>query len=175
MAKTPGYSAENTSNALGTQDFAQYRNPNSLYAANGQPIVSWIDSDGFGRGNLAAGAGLNIPVVQNSLLAIDTNTPQSVTNTNIATTVYQVAVYLESRGDGGSGTTCVATVSWSSPAGTPRTITLTLNGDTDNIQEENFAILALAGSNILVATAFSGAAFHYDISVAIVLLPTVGA
>src|SRR5208282_6511104 len=65
-------------------------------------IVGWIDEEGHLQGSLAYG----IPTVQNSLLAIDTNVPQSVSNTNIATTVYQIAVYLESRGDGAPGTTC---------------------------------------------------------------------
>jgi hypothetical protein len=117
----------------------------------------------------------SVPIVQNSLLAIDTNVPQSVTNNNIETSLYQVALYLESRGDGGGGTTCVATIVWSSPAGAPRTITLTLDGDTDNVQQENYVILALQGSNITVSTAFSGASFHYDIAIAIALLPTGGA
>lgn len=148
-----------------SQDYLQ------IGRASDGTIVGWIDEEGHLQGSLAYG----IPLVQNSLLVLDTNVPQSVSNMNTATTVYQVAVYLESRGDGAPGTTCVATLNWSAPAGTPRTITLTLDGNTDNVQEENFAILALEGSTITVSTAFSGASFHYDISVSIVLLPTVEA
>jgi hypothetical protein len=117
----------------------------------------------------------NVPIIQNSLLAIDTNVPQSVTNENTLTSLYQIGIYLESRGDGAGGSTCVATVSWSAPAGTPRTIAMTLDGSTDNTQQENYVILALAGSDIVVSTAFSSSSFHYDIAIAIALLPLGGA
>jgi hypothetical protein len=113
----------------------------------------------------------SVPVIQNSLLAIDTNIPQSVSNENTVTSLYQIGIYMESRGDGAGGSTCVATISWSAPAGTPRTITLTLDGSSDNTQQENYVILALAGSTITVSTAFSSTNFHYDIAAAIALLP----
>ena len=133
----------------------------------GNGIFMWMDYLGLIHPT-------SVPVVQASLLEIDTNVPQSVTNENAATSLYQIGIYLESRGDGGSMDTCVATIAWSSPAGTPRTITLTLDGDTDNIQQENYVILALAGSNIVISTSFSEVPFHYDVAIAVALLPTGG-
>jgi hypothetical protein len=123
-------------------------------------------------GNTGNGGGGSVPVVQNSLLAINTNVNQSVTNNNVKTTLYQVGVYLESRGDGAGGTTTVCTISWTSPAGGPKSVTLVLDGNTTNIQMENYIILGLAATDLIVATAFSSTSFHYDIGVTIALLPT---
>jgi hypothetical protein len=126
----------------------------------------------FTGGNGGGSGSSNVPVVQNSLLAVDTNTSQSVTNDNTKTTLYQVGIYLESRGDGAGGTELTATIAWTSPAGDDRTVTLVLDGNTSNIQMENYIILALASTDIVVSTVFSSTSFHYDIGVSIALLPT---
>lgn len=113
-----------------------------------------------------------VPIVQNSLLAIKTNLPQSVSNQVIATSLFNIALFMESYGTGAPGTTCVATISWTNAQGVAKTVTLTLPGNSDNIQQENYAFLAQAGSIITVSTTFSGAAFNYDIAAAIAILPT---
>jgi hypothetical protein len=113
-----------------------------------------------------------VPVIQKSLLAVNTNAPQSVTNLVTVTSLYNIAIYMESSGDGGVGTTCVATIAYTNVQGSAKTVTLTLGGNTDNIQQENYVLLAGIGTSISVSTAFSGAAFHYDLALAIAILPT---
>ena len=125
---------------------------------------------------LETGSAANIPAVQLSLLRVDTNLPVSVTNpVLIGPTMYNVAIYLESYGDGGAGTTLVATINWINVQGSAQELTLTLEGPLDNIQQENLVILAAQGTNLVVSTAFSGASFHYDICCNILILPTAGA
>jgi hypothetical protein len=113
-----------------------------------------------------------VPAVQKSLFAQDVNTPQSISNPVLVNTLFNVAIYMESYGDGGSGTTCVATITWTNVQGVVQTLTLTLLGPSDNTQQENLVVLAKAGSNLVVSTAFSGAAFHYDIGCNVLILPT---
>src|SRR5271154_2964855 len=60
---------------------------------------------------------ISVPVVQNSLLVIDTNKNQSVSNTAIATSLYSVAVYGESYATGAGGTTTVITIAWTNAQG----------------------------------------------------------
>jgi hypothetical protein len=113
-----------------------------------------------------------VPAVQKSLYAQDTETSQSITNPVLVDTLFNVAIYMESYGDGGSGTTLVATITWTNVQGNVQALTLTLLGPSDNIQQENLVILAKAGTNLVVSTAFSGAAFHYDIACNVLILPT---
>ncbi len=144
---------------------------------NGEPS-SWIDSDGFPGGNLYRAILTAIgpaSVVQNSLLAVNTNTAEIVSDTAVATSLYNIALFMESYGTGGGGTTVVATIFWTNAQGNLKTVALTLALDSDQIQQENYVMLAKAGTSISVSTAFSGAAAHYDIAAAISILPTAGA
>lgn len=169
MGKVPAQETQftygNTRNPLvnnNTTDCAQYVGPNG-------DIVSWIDSEGFGQGNLAMIPG--VLAVQTSLLVVDTNQPQQVVNNNIATSLYNIALNMESRGDGAPGATLTATISWTPVQGGTKDVTLVLDGTTDNIQQENYVMLALAGTTITVTTAFSGTSFHYDFACSVILLP----
>lgn len=169
MSKTPALETQftygNTRNPIvdsNSTDCAQYVGPNGS-------IVSWIDADGFGQGNLASGS-----VLQTSALIVDTNQPQVITNTNIATSMYGVGIYIESYADGASNTTLVATISWTNAQNVQKSVELTLSGTEDDIQQENYVMLALAGSSIIVSTAFSSTSFHYDLAVAVTLFPIGG-
>jgi hypothetical protein len=113
-----------------------------------------------------------VPVVQNALLSINTNKVGSVSNFVPDTAMYNIALFMESYGDGGSST-CVATIEWTNAQGNVKTVDLILHGSSDEIQQENYVLLAGAGSTITVSTAFTGAAFHYDGSFAIAILPTI--
>ena len=131
-------------------------------------IVGWIDENGFPQGSLVPAG---ILAVQSSLLAIDTNLPQEVVNNNILTSLYNIAINMESRGDGIPGSTIIANISWTPVQGGTKQVTLVLDGDEDNIQQENYVMLALAGTTITVSTAFSGTSFHYDFACSVILLP----
>jgi hypothetical protein len=113
-----------------------------------------------------------VPAVQKSLYAQDTNTTQSITNPVLVNTLFNVAIYMESYGDGASGSTCVATITWTNVQGNVQTLTLTLLGPSDNIQQENLVVLAKAGTNLIVSTAFGTTSFHYDIGCNVLILPT---
>jgi hypothetical protein len=144
---------------------------------SGQDIFQIVGSDGSIICSLNSKGLFNptfIPIVQNSLLAINTNAPQSVSNQVIATSLFNIALFMESYGNGQSGTTCTAIISWTNAQGNTKTVSLVLVGNTDNIQQENYAFLAKAGSTITVSTSFSGAPFNYDIAAAIAILPTAG-
>jgi hypothetical protein len=117
---------------------------------------------------------ISVPVVQNSLLAINTSSNQSVSNTAIATSLFNVAIFMQSADLGGAGTTTVATISYTDVNGVAQSVTLVLHGDQNQIQQENYVLLAKIGTTITVSTAFSGAAFQYTIAVAIAILPTAG-
>lgn len=154
--------------------------PNGLddmvWFRNKSGIVSWVDCNGIGQGNLVRLTGAQITaalglVVQNSLLAIDTNIPESVSNTNSDIAMYQVALYMFSRGDGASGSTLVTTVQWTGVSGIVHQLAVTLLGPSENIQQETFALLCQAGTAISVTTAFGTTSFHYDICAAITLIP----
>ena len=116
-----------------------------------------------------------VPVIQQSLLRVNTNLTASVTKRVLDDTMFNVAIYMESYGDGAGGTTLVATITWTNVQGSSKNLTLTLTGPTDNIQQENLVILAAAGTDLVVSTAFSGAPFHYDIACNVLILPTAGA
>lgn len=113
-----------------------------------------------------------VPAVQKSLLAIDTTATQSITNPVLANTMFNVAIYMESYGDGAAGTTLIATITWTNVQGNSQSLTLTLLGTLDNIQQENLVILAKTGTNLVVSTAFSSTTFHYDIACNVLILPT---
>lgn len=115
-----------------------------------------------------------VPTIQKSLMAISTNQNQSVSNVAIATSLYSVSIYAESLGSGAGGTTTVATLSWTNAQGTPKTITLSIPGDSDTIEQVSYVVLAKQGTTITVSTAFSGASFTYDLAIAIAILPTAG-
>lgn len=131
-------------------------------------IVGWIDEEGRPQGTLVPAG---ILAIQASLLAIDTELPQTVVNNNVLTSLYNIAINMESRGDGPPGSTIVATILWSPVQGGTKSVSLVLDGNTDNIQQENYVMLASAGTTITVSTAFSGTPFHYDIAVSVILLP----
>lgn len=154
--------------------------PNGLddmvWFRNKSGIVSWVDCNGVGQGNLFSPTGAQITaagglVVQKSLLAIDTNTPEFVSNTNAAVVMYQIAMYEFSRGDGAAGSTLTATVQWTGVSGIVHQLVITLLGPSQNIQQETFTLLCAAGSTASVTTAFSSTSFHYDIGVIMTLLP----
>lgn len=111
-----------------------------------------------------------IPIVQQSLLAINTNQLHSVSNTAVATSLYNIALYTSSVGSGAPGSKLVITLSWTQ--GTPRTLQLELAGDVDSIQQENYVFLVVGGADITLTTAFTSTPFFYDIAAAISILPT---
>jgi hypothetical protein len=114
----------------------------------------------------------NVPVTQNSLLKTNTNQSQTITNPATATSLYNIALFLESRADGNPGDTLLADIIWTAPDGDTNIVTLVLGGTTDNIQQENYVFLCMSGTPITVLTTFSAGTFHYDIAVAISILPT---
>ncbi len=107
-----------------------------------------------------------VPIIQPKLQIIDTNVPQTVSIVvpTTANTMYDVPVYLSSRGDGAGGTTVTATLTWTGVDGITNTVVLVASGTTSNVELEEFPILALAGSTVTVSTAFNSTAFHYDVS-----------
>jgi hypothetical protein len=115
-----------------------------------------------------------VPIVQNSLLVVNTSSPQSVSNIAVANSLYNIAVNMESRGNGAQGSTVVTTIAWVPVQGGVKNVTLVLSGEGDQIQQENYVLLAAAGTNITVSTGFSSTPFNYDIAVAIAILPTAG-
>jgi hypothetical protein len=113
-----------------------------------------------------------VPVTQNSLLKINTNQIHTVSNLATVTSLYNIAIFLESRADGGPSDTLLADIIWTAPDGDTNITTIELEGVTDNIQQENYVFLCTAGTPITVNTTFSAGIFHYDIAVAITILPT---
>jgi hypothetical protein len=111
-----------------------------------------------------------VPVVQNSLLALSTNQPQSVSNIAVATSLYNLALYASSPGTGAPGSKLNLTLSWTQ--GEPRSVVLQLSGDVDSIQQENYVFLVRAGGSMTLTTSFTSTPFFYDIAAAIAILPT---
>lgn len=111
------------------------------------------------------------PIVEDSLTAIDVTTPQTISALAGTTSMFNVGIFMESYGTGAGGTTCIATISFTNVQNNVKTVVLTLLGPTDNIQQENYVLMALGGTTISVTTAFSGAAFPYDVAVSIARTP----
>jgi hypothetical protein len=114
------------------------------------------------------------PVLQNAIQAINTNQPKIVSNIAPLTSLYNIALWMESRHDGGSGDTLTASITYSAPDGDVETVNLIIHGNVHEIQEENYVFLVVANTPIVFATTFTGSPFHYDVAAAISILPTVG-
>ena len=113
-----------------------------------------------------------VPVVQDSHLAINTNVPQNVVNTVDQTGLFHVALVMQSYGDGAHKDTCVATITWTDAQNTVNTKTLSLDGHTKDSQQLTHFFIALSGSAVSIVTAFSQAAFHYDLAIGVQIVST---
>ena len=116
---------------------------------------------------LLDGSAVTVPP-EGRLQVVNANTPQSVSSVAPITTLYTVSIYVASYGDGAPGSTLVTTIDWIAPSGSHRTITLSLVGNVDNIQMEQYPIFVGAGQTITVTTTFSTTPFHYDASIRLV-------
>jgi hypothetical protein len=115
-----------------------------------------------------------VPVVQTSLVAINTDEEKTATNVSSATTLYNIALWMESRHDGGPSDTLMASIQYSAPDGDIEEVQLMLHGNIHEIQEENYVFLCEANTSIILTTRFTGSPFHYDIAAGISILPTAG-
>jgi hypothetical protein len=135
--------------------------------------VFWQQDNSVTGGQLVFGPNV-VPVVQNSLLEIATQLPWEVDNEVVITSLYNVTIFAEGYGNGPADSELSVAIEWTNPRGdSTKSVELILKGDTDEIQQMNYVILALQGSMIKVTSVFSGGIFTYDFAVAIAILPTV--
>lgn len=124
------------------------------------------------------------PVLQQTALdALNVNTNQTLSATSPIGTLYSVAIYADSRGDGGGSAgqdMLTITLNWIDPSGyTPRNLVVSSSEVDGSIlgsaAQITKSILAVAGSTISVTTTFTGSrghTFHFDLSVRLLRTPT---
>jgi hypothetical protein len=112
------------------------------------------------------------PVIEAGLQVVNATTPESVTITSLATTMYAVSLFLESAGTALSGHEVIATLTWGSPV-TDHTITLTLPLDSAQVIMETYPLLVAANAPITIQSEYAGGATNdpYTISARLVVMP----
>jgi len=114
-----------------------------------------------------------VAIIQSRLQVSDVSTPQSVSLTADADSLFQISVSMETAGDGLPTDKLVCTVSWTDQSHPPdnNVVTFDMVGDVQQIQMETYPISVKAGTTLTVSTAFTANAFHYDINARVVQMP----
>src|SRR5580698_3674113 len=113
------------------------------------------------------------PIILSSAQYIGVNTPETISITAAATVMYSVSLYMATAGQGTTGQTVTATVSYTAVGSLgPQTIALILPLDSANVVMETYPLLALGGTSISITTAYGGAySPSYTIGASIVQMP----
>jgi hypothetical protein len=119
------------------------------------------------------GSGITAPVILTSEQFVNTTMVQAISIAAAATQMYAMSIYMNTPGEGGSGETVTATVSYTAADGSgDQTISLILPLDTANVVMETYPLLALGGTSISITTSYGGAYNPaYSIGASIVQMP----
>ena len=166
---------EGTGN-LPQQTFQQWNDPqgNKLIALNRDGTINavGVTFPGPVAGTQVTLTGTAVPAIQASMQFVNTNVGHAITSTAVLTTLYAVSLYLDALGDGGPSDKLSVSLTWTQPStSVVHTITILLDGNTDNVQMETYPILAKAGTPITLTATFTANPFHYDISARLVEMP----
>ena len=146
--------------------------------------VLWytVDTDllyiGTGISNSSGSPGVTLiggggTIVLTSEQFINTTSPETISITSPATQMYALSIYMATLGNGTTGQTVTATVSYTAVGGIgAQTITLILPLSSANVVMETYPLLALGGTSISATTAYGGAySPSYTIGASIVQMP----
>jgi hypothetical protein len=146
--------------------------------------VLWytVDTDllyiGTGISNSSGSPGVTLiggggTIVLTSEQFINTTSPETISITSPATQMYALSIYMATLGNGTTGQTVTATVSYTAVGGIgAQTITLILPLSSANVVMETYPLLALGGTSISTTTAYGGAySPSYTIGASIVQMP----
>lgn len=120
------------------------------------------------------GAGISVPVIQSSLQAINTTSVNSISSVSSKTTLYNVSIYLKSKGTAAVGHIVTVTITYVAADGSGvQTISDILPLDVATVIMETYPILVLGGTAITVSGAYGGGAINdpFTASVRVVEMP----